>query len=356
MPWLALLLTFWCGPALAQKKSWGISSAWHFGFLVAHNPTMLHLVDDHIKGVEVTFFRQTDGSAAWQSDYLFPQTGINLIYLDLPSDTVLGEAVAVMGFIDMPVLFSKSYRLSIRSSCGLGYLSHHFERVENHKNAAIGSALNAAVQFNLKNSFRITPRMELNLGVGVTHFSNGSLNTPNLGLNNITASGGLTYMLSSPDTFYQKPKSIPTKKWFVETVLAAGAKEIYPPDDGKYFCASLVVNRKHRISPKSALGFGGDFFYDSALNTLIENKENHPADVAPFRAGVHFSYELLISRVSALFDYGVYVINPYKGDGPFYHRIGLRYQLKSNLFLNLSLKTHFAKAEFAEWGLGWKFQ
>jgi hypothetical protein len=162
-------------------------------------------------------------------------------------------------------------------------------------------------------------------------------------------------MVSTPDTFYRKPMASLDKTWATETVLAAGAKEIYPPDDGKYFCATLIVNRKHRISPKSALGFGGDVFYDSALNRLIENKENHPSEVAPFRAGLHFSYEMLISRVSALFDYGIYVVNAYKGDGYSYHRIGLRYQLNTNLFLNLSLKTHFAKAEYAEWGLGWKF-
>jgi hypothetical protein len=64
----------------------------------------------------------------------------------------------------------KNYRLSLRSSCGLAYLSHHFERVENHKNSAIGSALNAAIQFTLKNSIRISSRMDANIGLGVTIF------------------------------------------------------------------------------------------------------------------------------------------------------------------------------------------
>ena len=139
-------------------------------------------------------------------------------------------------------------------------------------------------------------------------------------------------------------------------VLAAGTKEIYPPDNGKFFSASLIVSRKHKVSHKSRIGYGADVFYDDALNTLIEIQDKAPSDVAPFRAGVHFCYELLISRVSAIFNYGLYVVDPYGGQGLQYHRIGLRYSVNENLLLNLSMKTHFAKAEYVEWGLGWRFR
>jgi len=353
--WLIVSLAFFHNEVLAQHKSWGFSAAYHLGFLATHNPTMLHLVDGHVQGVEATIFRQTNGESSWQQAYQNPQTGLNFIYLDLPSDTILGEALAAMAFLDMPLLKSDAYRFSIRASCGIGYLSHHFERVENHKNSAIGSALNAAIQVTFKNSILISSRLEYTLSAGLTHFSNGSFNTPNLGLNNITLNSGLSYLVSMPDTFYRRQLDPPNKKWYTEMVLAGGAKEIYPPDNGKYFSASLIVNRKHRVSQKSGIGFGADVFYDAALNTLIEIQEKVPSDVVPIRAGVHFSYELLISRVSALFDYGLYVVDPYGGQGWQYHRIGLRYSLNENLLLNLSMKTHFAKAEYVEWGLGWKF-
>jgi hypothetical protein len=39
----------------------------------------------------------------------------------------------------------------------------------------------------------------------------------------------------------------------------------------------------------------------------------------------------------------------------FYNRFGLRYRINSNWFAQLTLKTHFAKADFGEWGFGYAF-
>jgi hypothetical protein len=337
------------------RNSWGVGAAYHLGFLAAHNTTMFHLLDDHVKGVEVTIFRQTQGKSSWQENYLYPRTGFEFMFLDLPSDTILGNAFSAMAFIDMPVIKTGIYCFSIRSACGLGYLTKHFERVENHKNSAIGSALNAAIQFNFENSFRISSRFDLHFTVGLTHFSNGSFSTPNLGINNVTASGGFRYLIAPADSFYHHPQGAFSREWETEVMGAAGVKEIYPPDNGKYFAATLMASRIKQISNKSKAGFGADVFYDTALETLVKISEKQSNDVAPFRAGAHLSYQLLLNRISAIFDVGVYLLNPYSEQGPLYDRIGLHYHVNDRLFINLSLKTHYAKAEYTEWGIGWKF-
>jgi hypothetical protein len=103
IPWLALFLllgTCWQG------------SNQILGFQRCLAPTVLwpHTIQPCCTwwmrmstGVELSLFRQTDGSASWQSEYLFPQTGITFIYLDMPADTILGDALAAMAFIDMPI-------------------------------------------------------------------------------------------------------------------------------------------------------------------------------------------------------------------------------------------------------------
>jgi hypothetical protein len=341
--------------ARAQSPSYGVSAGVHYGFLAAHNPSMLHLVDSHVSGWEVTFFHQTNGIHAWEQAYNYPQTSLTLLYLDLPADTVLGNAWALMAGIDFPLIRTQAYTLAVRPAAGPGYLTRHFERVENHKDNAIGSAFNIAVQVSFRNTLQLTPRIALLASLGLSHFSNGSFSTPNLGVNNVTACGGITVSFSAPDTFYRQPPPAFDRLWTWDIACAAGVKEIYPPDNGKYFGATLTGNVLKQFSHKSAAGAGADLFYDTALPDLVEQKERQPSDVLPVRAGLHVSYHLVVGKMVPFLDFGVYLLDPYKDQGPFYHRIGVRWQQGRHLFLNVSLKTHYAKAEIAEWGLGWKF-
>ena len=342
-------------PARSQPLSWGLSAGVHYGFLAAHNPSMLHLVDSHVSGWEISFFHQTRGERSWEQAYNYPRTFLSLLYLDLPADTILGDAWALMAGVDFPLIRSHRYSLSVRPAAGPGYLTRHFDRVENHKDNAIGSAFNVAVQVSFRNTLRLSPGVELHASLGLSHFSNGSLSTPNLGVNNVTAAAGIACSFSVPDTFYRMAAPPFSRRWTWDAVCAAGVKEIYPPDNGKYFGATLTGNVLKQFSHKSAAGAGADLFYDTALPDLVAQKDTQPSDVFPWRAGVHLTYHLVVGKVTPFLDIGAYLLDPYKEQGPLYHRIGLRWQQGPHLLFNLSLKTHYAKAEIAEWGLGWKF-
>jgi hypothetical protein len=53
---------------------------------------------------------------------------------------------------------------------------------------------------------------------------------------------------------------------------------------------------------------------------------------------------------------GAYVKDRYQPDGPLYHRIGMRYQFSNGITANLVLKSHWAKADYVEWGIGYTFK
>jgi hypothetical protein len=97
------------------------------------------------------------------------------------------------------------------------------------------------------------------------------------------------------------------------------------------------------------------------------------------RVGVSFQPELVFGRLQAGIHFGIYVYNPLKNlepytdaenglltkpliykynideeDGWFYTRAALKYSITKNVFLSLGLKTHLQKAEFIEWGIGWR--
>ena len=52
---------------------------------------------------------------------------------------------------------------------------------------------------------------------------------------------------------------------------------------------------------------------------------------------------------------GVNVIDKFQPEGRFYHRIGMRYYLNNGISLNAVLRSNWAKADFAEWGIGYTF-
>jgi hypothetical protein len=60
-------------------------------------------------------------------------------------------------------------------------------------------------------------------------------------------------------------------------------------------------------------------------------------------------------RVGLIVQMGSYINPYYDGNGYLYHRIGIRAKVSQHLIANLSLKTHWAKADIVEFGLGYYF-
>jgi hypothetical protein len=52
---------------------------------------------------------------------------------------------------------------------------------------------------------------------------------------------------------------------------------------------------------------------------------------------------------------GVYLKDNFHTDDTIYTRIGCRYQFKNGLTSSFNLKTHFGRADYLEFGLGYTF-
>jgi hypothetical protein len=79
----------------------------------------------------------------------------------------------------------------------------------------------------------------------------------------------------------------------------------------------------------------------------------NPTYFQTVRPGIAFGYDLWLGKLTFLFQAGVYPYTYYKGDGRIYSRIGWRYRLPYGITANLTLKTHFAKADNIEFGIGY---
>jgi signal transduction histidine kinase len=75
-----------------------------------------------------------------------------------------------------------------------------------------------------------------------------------------------------------------------------------------------------------------------------------------FQIGAYTSYILPLDRLRFIVGMGVYLKDRYDMDNEIYHRVGMRYECENGLLFNLVLKTHWAKADYVEYGVGYTFK
>lgn len=345
-------------PAVAQERNnYFIDARFHYGFVVAHSTRVSHLVEGHSKGIQLNIGKQTAGEKKWNTIYNYPHTGVSLVYLDFANPERLGSAMGALVFVDLPLIRNNNFMFSLHLGEGLGYITKKFDTEENRKNTVTGSNLNASIQIFFQTSYRISRKTDFRLALGLTHFSNGSLTTPNIGINNASISSGIIFYFDSTRAVLKKlPLAAVDKKIRYEIIASGGIKEIYPAGGNKYFSWTLSAEALRPLSHKYSLGIGADLFYDLSIDDRSKNefgKDNPPYKRT--RSGIFLSNEFAFNRLSVLLQMGVYLYYPFKDDGNAYHRIGFRYRCGEHLFINYTLKSHYAKADNTEVGLGYKF-
>ena len=330
----------------------------HYGFLLSHHKYMNHLATGHFPALEINIGKQTNGKQEWHSLYKYPVAGLAFWYADLRNPDVLGYAFALYPYLNFHLIRNPYFLLNFRFGTGLGYMTNKFDRLENYKNVAIGSHLNATVNMFYEFRWKVFRKLFLSGSLGLTHFSNGALKMPNPGLNIPTAAVGVSYLLSygMPEVSFPdyKTRGKGESKIQVISILSTGVKEIYPVCGNKYGICSFSTSFMKPLNMKQKIETGFDLFWDFSNIQELKNKYievNHSYEV--IRYGIHLGHQFDFSRLSFITQAGFYLYAKDKSDGPVFMRIALRYRITKKMFFNLALKTHYAKADFVEWGIGY---
>jgi hypothetical protein len=329
---------------------------YHRGFLIAHRPLVTPLQQNKINGFESAVTSQTTGSKPWHHIYGFPEIGLSIALWDLGNPEMLGNSIAVIPYLDFPMTQGRKASLDLKVGWGAGYIQKGFDADNNYKNVAVGSHLNFALILQPHLKLNLSERISFTGGISLTHYSNGSVATPNLGLNIASLTGGLSWRFREPASIQMKQLPVFKKNNRYTVFLALSSKQIYPADGPSYLAGTISLNRSWQLTHKSAFGTGADLFYDHSIYRKMEDqnlKLNSSAEA--FRGGVHGSYEMVISDLSVFICMGGYLYSKIN-DGLFYHRVGLRYQLNKKLFATANIKAHWGKADYIEWGIGTRFR
>lgn len=357
---LFLLLALSAIPTLSQDTrhspgSWSVGAHYHYGFMIAHRPSIIHLQQKHLQGFEVNWQKLPSDSGGWRNIYGFPWLGITYLSYDLGNPLELGRAHGLFPTIYFPLVRHKPTSLVLRFGWGVGYIQHPFNTETNYKNLAIGSHWNMGVTTAVLFRFPASARMQVTGGLNFTHFSNGTSQLPNLGLNMTAIQGGIQYYLGKPQTRTRVPVDVQRDGFEYTISGVAGVKDVYPPGGTKYVPVNISFNALKDFTSKSMFGFGSDLGYDESMEARLEPDDREGFESC-VRVGVHGTYGLHVGKVYGMIQVGTYLYNPMTLDGTVYNRLAFRYYTTPRLYLAFGLKSHYAKADYMEWGIGYSFK
>ncbi|MFD0989164.1 acyloxyacyl hydrolase [Mariniflexile jejuense] len=330
------------------------------GNIALHNNDILHLIQGHPEGVILSWNKKTYGFNDWEQRYNYPDYGVSFIYQNLKND-VLGNNASVYAHYNF-YFFNRN--LMFRIAQGIAYTSNPYDKVENYRNIAFGTHIlsSTMMMLNYKKE-RVLDKFGLQAGVSLIHYSNANIKAPNASVNSITLNLGVTYNLEDNEPEYITTLADAENKKITQPikynlVFRSGFTESDVVGSGTYpfYIASAYVDK--RINAKSAIQLGTDVFFSNFLKDYIHYKsvsfpeENISGDEDYKRVGVFVGHELFINKTSLETQLGYYVYYPFDFEGRSYIRIGLKRYINDKWFGALTLKSHQAKAEAVEFGVG----
>ena len=108
----------------------------------------------------------------------------------------------------------------------------------------------------------------------------------------------------------------------------------------------------YQLSQKRNLGAAFDVMFDPTVKTRVESAGFATKPITSLRVGIGAHYEQIFGRVSIPVQLMYYLRNDFQEDGALYQRVGIRYFSRSGWIYNATLKTHAAKADYFEFGIG----
>lgn len=392
---ICLLLLFLHLLQAQTSSSYQIKAEYIYGNILKHTTHLTNLVKDPVQGGEIAIEWQTFGEKPWHQYYNFPKVGIGAVYLNLGNPDSLGNCYAIYPYINIPLIRTKVINIYIKPGAGVSYLNKTFKHATayhndgevylNKSNAAIGSHINVYFAGSLNLEIPLALGLSLTGDCGWNHASNGSFIQPNSGINMINTFIGLKYFPNYKQ--YKSPTksqiaSLPQKFTF-EFIASGGARELYYKDDKMFPTGSLVLSAYRQLGNNLRLGVGIDGFYDGVYDGNTQFKRTYLTSNElknKIRVGISLQPEFIFGKLTAGMHFGLYLYNPLrnmepyadamaetlnkpliysynieKEDGWLYTRASLKYAFTNHLFISLGLKTHLQKAEFIEWGLGYRF-
>lgn len=347
-------------PGNNSNPSISIEGRLFYGFINNYH-NELKIFNTHVPAFEIGLLQITSLKNKWAAGYHFPRIGLSLFYTPFNNSKALGKAFGLYPHINFPLLQTSKQSINFRMGMGLAYFTSKFEPRENYQNLAIGSSLNALIHFMFDYQWHLNKKNNLSMSLGLIHFSNGSITTPNYGLNLPMASIAYSHSFNE-DIQKRSTQTYPlfryekNKDFRLDYQMGYGIKRMnkIPSDKFQIFTQSLTLFKP--LNNKSDIGAGLDFSWDESHKTLLSDEGiNPPSGLGLAKYALAANYELKLDKLAFKVGLGTYVYAKEKAEGTVYEKLALNYLFYKNLYCSIELKAHAAKAAYIGWGIGYQF-
>lgn len=309
----------------------------------------------YYNGINLRFGqRKTNYNDIYNNIYRFPEMGFGA-YLSTFHESAIGNPLALYYFFKIPLGYEKSNRINFSYLCGLGIASNFnpYHEFKNPTDVFIGSITNAYINFKLQASYNFSPHWSATAGFGFKHFSNGSMQQPNKGINLIPVTIAVNYRPTEYKPYEGKTVLPSFIKYNTLNIAYIAGSQNFEAGMPNHFKSALSINALRAINYKYRLGIGMDVFYTSGAAQLANTTASFSNSVSFAAVG---SWEWVLNKNLYIpLAVGIYLNrNPATGETKFfYERAGIRYRFDNNIFCGVSVKAHLGAAEFIEWTVGY---
>jgi hypothetical protein len=324
------------------------------GFLLAHRSNMGHLAQQHAVASEFSYYYRPNSERLWCNAYRNPYYGFTLFAGTVGNADALGSYYGGYGFMSFPFIQKGFYSFGGKVGIGFAYATKIYDAEENIYNLAIGSHVNALICMGLESKFVFGANM-MSLNFDMTHFSNGATKVPNLGINIPYVSVGYSRRIKEADKVPEDFVCEPYDPNFEFGVMGLGSvKQVYPISGRNYAVFGLNLIGRRYFNVKRGMEVSLDFISKQSTKDFHADIPKTQMDL--LQLGGFVGYIIPIDRLHLVVGMGGYIRDKYRPDGPFYHRLGVRYRFENGINFNLTLKSHWAKADYVEYGIGYTFK
>ena len=373
------------------------------GFYIDQSSNLMNINPNAPTGVNLGFEFPSSQQLPWQQYLNNPTVGLGLSYINWGAD-VMGHAIAAYPYILLNAVRLKHFEMKFKLAAGLGVVSRHYYSHEIYEkdfndarnNTTFSTYLNAYLSAGLNLDFPITRNFAINTEFGFFHMSNGKTRIPNRGANIFYGAVGVISTIN-PEGEEKEAIEFPDLpyRWSLNVTGAAGAMHLHRDDKHRFLVASFHTGAIYNVCNWYGVGAGVDVFFNDCVNTNTNQNNFYRFDLGEYtftdklRVGIGLNNEFTFGDFTALLDWGVYVFNPsrkyYKNfeggydangvglpkeelkrplfykvkdvgvdDGWNYIRLGAKYRIWDNIYLQASAKLHLQICECVEFGIGYR--
>ncbi len=301
---------------------------------------------------------QTVGNNSWETFFKHPRYGFRLGFTNYFDSEVFGQSISLNTFIQAPFFRINKFSFEYSMGLGIGLHSKKYNLEKNLHNDYVSTNLTANIDLSLIQSYELSPKIDVFVGENFSHYSNGAVHLPNLGINGVSVFAGMRYYQNSRKSHVKddlKDKTVALKNE-VYTFYAPGFLQ-YKIDNipENFFASTLEFGYKRRFHPCMKWGAGIDIIYTGY--EMYENPDNLSYK-NNFSQSIFGSFDLLLGDISLQAALGYYTYYSAKPRGRIYERIGVFYNFgdKFKQFTGVSIKASMGRADYIEWTYGFRIK